>query len=119
LKFRNKRPGPVVIADARLALAPGEVVEVTRVTPQTRAALERGLAEEVPDQTPVGAPEPRRPMVDLPAEYQSLSAADAIEQIGDETDPKKLEALLGAEKRKTVLDALNRRLEEVKTGGTG
>jgi hypothetical protein len=118
VKIKSKRPGPLVIADAKLALAPGEVVEIAQVTPHTQTALERGLVEEVPEDTPVGAPEAPKPAPDVPAEYQKLSAAETIEQIDDETDPKKLEALLGAEKRKTVLDALKRRLQEVKAGGT-
>ena len=118
MKIKSKRPGPLVIADAKLALAPGEVVEVKAVTPQTQTALDRGFIEEVSEDTPVGAPEAPKRTQDVPAEYQKLSAAETIEQIDDESDPKKLEALLGAEKRKTVLDALNRRLQEVKAGGT-
>ena len=118
MKIKSKRRGPLVIADAKLALAPGEVVEIAQVTPQTQTALERGFVEEVGEDTPVGAPKAAQPTPDVPAEYQRLSAAETIEQIGDEADPKKLEALLQTEKRKTVLDALNRRLQEVKGGGT-
>jgi len=117
VKIKSKRPGPLVIADAKLTLAPGEVVEIDHVTPQTQTALERGLVEEVTEDTPVGAPKAPKPAPDVPAEYQNLSAAEAIEQIDDESDPKTLEALLATEKRKTVLDALERRLQEVNAGG--
>jgi hypothetical protein len=107
-----------VIADAKLRLAPGAVVEVKEKTRQVESALERGLVEEVPEETPEGAPPAPEPPAPRPAEYDRLSAAETIEQIDDETDPKKLEALLRTEKRKTVIDALNRRLQEVKAGGT-
>ena len=118
MKIRSKRPGPLVIADAKLTLAPGEVVEVQELTRQTETALGRGFVEEVAEDTAVGAPEAPPPTPGVPAEYQNLSAAELIERIDDETDPKKLEALLQTEKRKTVREALDRRLQEVKAGGT-
>jgi hypothetical protein len=117
VKIKSKRPGPLVIADARLALAPGEVVEIAQVTPQTQRALERGLVEEVAEDTPVGAPEAPKPTPAVPAELQKLSPADLIEQIDHESDPKTLEALLQTEKRKPVAEALKRRLQEVRTSG--
>ena len=117
MKIKSKRPGPLVIADAKLALAPREVVEIAQVTPQTQTALERGLVEEVAEDTPVGPPEAPKRTTDVPAELQKLSTADLIEQIDDESDPKKLEALLQTEKRKPVVEALKRRLREVKTSG--
>ena len=118
MKIRNKCQGPLVIADAKLRLAPGEVVEVATVTPQTQGALERQFVEKVGDDAPIGAPEPTEPTPDQPVEYQRLSAAEAIEYIDDEEDATKLEAILATEKRKTVLDALGRKLDEVKPGGT-
>ena len=84
-------------------LAPGKVVDVKF---DRSGALPFTLLE---------APKAASP---APAEYDRLSVADAIEQIDDETDPKKLEALLKTEKRKTVIGALERRLQEVKAGGT-
>jgi len=118
MKIRSKRPGPLVIADAKLRLRPGEVVEVKVLSPQGEEALSRGFIEQVGEETPVGPPEAPKPASPAPAEYDRLSVADAIEQIDDETDPKKLEGLLKTEKRKNVLDALKRRLQEVKPGGT-
>jgi len=114
MKIRNKLPGPLVIADAKLRLAPGEVVEVGTVTPQTQGALDRGLAAQVDETTPVGAPELPKPAPDQPADYQNLSRADAIEYIDEVDDPAKLEAILASERRKTVREALERRLQEVK-----
>ena len=115
---RNVQPfGNLVIADAKLTLAPGEVVEVKEPTPQTQSALERGFVEEVSEGTPVGAPEAPEPTPAVPASYERLSAAEAIEFIDDEDDPAALQAILGAEKRKTVLEALNRKLEEAGAGG--
>jgi len=118
MKIRSKRPGPLVIADAKLRLRPGEVVEVKALSPQGEGALSRGFIEQVADDTPVGPPDAPKGTPPPPAEYDRLSVAETIEQIGDETDPKKLEALLKTEKRKTVIAALERRLQEVKAGGT-
>ncbi|HRR83273.1 MAG TPA: hypothetical protein P5532_24660 [Planctomycetota bacterium] len=118
MRIRNKRPGPLVIADAKLRLRPGEVARVAAVTPQMQGALRRGLLEEVPENTPLGAPEAPKPAPAPPAEYDRLSVAETIEQVGEETDPKKLEVLLQTEKRKTVIEALKRRLQEVRPGGT-
>jgi len=118
MKIRSKRRGPLVIADAKLRLRPGEVVRVNALTPQMQGALNRGFIEQVADDAPVGAPEAPKAAPPAPAEYDRLSVGDAIEQIGEESDPKKLEALLQTEKRKTVVVAIERRLQEVKAGGT-
>jgi len=117
MKIRSKRPGPLVIADVKLRLRPGEVVEVKALSPQGEGALSRGFIEQVADETPVSVPDAPKGAPPAPAEYDRLSVGDAIEQIDDESDPKKLEALLKTEKRKTVVVAIERRLQEVKPGG--
>ncbi len=116
MKIKNRLPGPLVIADAALRLAPGEVVELATVTPQTQGALDQGLAEQVGDDTPVGSPEAPKPAPELPADYQNLSTAEALEYIDEEDDAGKLEAILAGETRKTVIDALARKLEEMESG---
>jgi hypothetical protein len=116
MKIRSNRPGPLVIADAKLRLAPGEVVEAPMATPQLEAALKRGFVVKVDEETPVGAPEPVEPAPSVPADYERLSAGEAIEYIDDEDDPEKLKGILRAEKRKTVLDALRKKLQEVSGG---
>lgn len=116
MKIRSNRPGPLVIADAKLRLAPGEVVEAPKNTPQLDAALKRGFVEKVEEDTPIGAPQPVQPPPSVPADYERLSAGEAIEYIDDEDDPEKLQGILRAEKRKTVLDALRKKLKEVSAG---
>ena len=116
MKIRNKRPGPLVIADAKIRLAAGEVIEVEQSTRQLESALDRGFVEKVAETTPVGAPEPPEPAPSVPADYERLSASEAIEYIDDEEDVAKLESILKAEKRKTVLGALRKKLEEVSAG---
>ena len=76
-----------------------------------------GHRKRVAEDTAVGAPRAPQPAPDVPAEYQNLSTADFIERIDDESDPKKLEALLQTEKRKPVVAAVKKRLEEVAGGG--
>ena len=118
MKIRNRRPGALVIADANLTLARGEVAEVKEVTRQIESALVRGLIEEVPEETPIGAPGMPEPPIGLPADYERLSIADAIEYIDEESNPMKLRAILHVEARETVAGALKRRLEEIETSGT-
>ena len=116
MKIRNKRPGALLITDAKLKLVRGEVVEVEQSTPQLENALEQGFVEKVPEGTPIGSPEsaPAAPVV--PVDYERLSASEAIEYVDVEDDLEKLKAIQGMEKRKTVRDALRKRLEEVETG---
>ena len=116
MKIRSNRPGPLVIADAKLRLAPGEVVEAAKATPHMDAVLARGFVEKVDEETPLGAPEPPEPVAVVPADYERLSAAEAIEYIDDEDDPEKLKGILRAEKRKTVLESLRKKLQEVSGG---
>ncbi len=116
MKIRNNRRGPLVIADARLRLAPGEVTEVEKASRQMEKALSKGWVEKVDDAAPVGAPKPAQQVPGLPADYQRLSVSEAIEYIDDEQDKAKLKAILGTEKRKTVLEVLRKKLEEVGSG---
>ena len=112
MKIRSKRPGLLVVTDAKLKLRPSEVVEVHDMTPQLTTALERGFVEEVGDDRPVGAPKSEDPAPALPADYERLSASEAIEYIDGEEDQGKLSVIANGEKRKTVLDALRKKLQE-------
>ena len=116
MKVRSKRPGPLVIADAKLRLAPGETAEIENPTRQMERALRRGLIERLPDDARVGALHAKPEAASIPSDYERLSAAEAIEYIDDEDDPEKLKGILRTEKRKTVLDALRKKLQEVSAG---
>jgi hypothetical protein len=54
-KIKNIRPGIVIIADAGLKLAPGEVVEMEKLTPQTSRAIDAGMLATVVPQAEVKA----------------------------------------------------------------
>lgn len=47
IKVKNVRPGVVIIADAKLKLAPGETTEIDVPTKQTQQALAEGLLAKV------------------------------------------------------------------------
>ena len=50
MKVKNVRAGIVIISDAGLKLAPGEVVELDRLTPQVSSAIAAGLLRAVEPQ---------------------------------------------------------------------
>ena len=47
IKVKNVRPGLLLIADARLKLAPGETASVEKLTPQMESCLEGGLLTRI------------------------------------------------------------------------
>jgi len=119
IKLKNVRPGVLIVADAGLRLAPGQVVEVESLTTQ----MERGIAEgrlarvdkaegngAAPPETNGGRAEPDG------ADLSKLPAAEAISRVGSEDDAARLKAHLATEKRRTVIDALKKRLAEVEGG---
>jgi hypothetical protein len=125
-KVKNVRPGILVVADAGLRLNPGAVVEVKALTPQLDTALKKGWLVN----TEAGT---NMPLFDEPEPHESggkdsgqeeeiditrLSAPEAISRVSEEKDADKLKAILATEKRRTVIDALKKRLTEVE-GGAG
>lgn len=118
VKLKNIRPGVLIIADAKLRLDPGETFETDALSPQMESALSAGRLARMD-----GKDDPRKQDKVSPADSQEeelagLTAAEAISRIGTEGDPDKLKAHLAGEKRRTVIDALKKRLTEVE-GGAG
>ena len=118
VKLKNIRPGVLIIADAKLRLDPGQAFETESISPQMESALSAGRlarmdgGEAKPREESTSSAEPRR------EDITDLTAAEAISRIGVEKDPDKLKAHLAGEKRRTVIDALKKRLTEVE-GGAG
>jgi hypothetical protein len=118
VKLKNIRPGVLIIADAKLRLDPGQTFETESISPQMESALSSGRLARMD-----GKDHPLKQNESPASETQDedlagLTAADAIYRIGTEGDPDKLKAHLAGEKRRTVIDALKRRLTEVE-GGAG
>ena len=51
IKVKNIRAGIVIIADAGLKLAPGEVAQMETLTPQTRSAVAGGMLAQLETET--------------------------------------------------------------------
>ena len=51
-KVKNVRAGIVIIADAKIKLAPGESVEIEKPSPQTEQAIADGLLARMDDAPP-------------------------------------------------------------------
>lgn len=118
VKLKNVRPGVLIIADAKLRLAPGREFETETPTPHMERALAAGKLVRVErNEAPRLEPEtaPGLPAAD---DLAGMPAAEAISLVASEADPEKLKAHLAGEKRKSVMEALKKRLVEVE-GGAG
>jgi len=119
-KVKNVRPGVLIIADARMRLEPGEVLEVEFLSTHMEQALSaRHLARiDREDEKPSQQPEKPLRNTDQPtgSDLAKVSASEAISRIGTESDADMLKAHLANEKRRTVIDALKKRLAEVDGG---
>ena len=116
-KLKNVRPGILMIPEAGIRLSPGAVVEVTEITREIEAAIKRGFlvnVDSVKEEAPLpDNQEEDEPESDEDVDITRLSASEAISRVGEEEDVDKLKAVLATEKRRTVIDALKRRLAEV------
>lgn len=118
-KVKNVRPGILIIADAGLRLEPGRVLEVEELTPHMERAISAGLLarqekeEDPPADTTIKTKEEGS---ETELDWSKLPAAEAISRVGDENDTARLKSHLVNEKRRTVIDALKKRLVEVEGG---
>ena len=118
VKLKNIRPGVLIIADAKLRLDPGETFETDALSPQMESALSAGRLARM-DGKDDHRKQDESPTTSIQEEdLSALTATEAISRIGTEGDPDKLKAHLVGEKRRTVIDALKKRLTEVE-GGAG
>jgi predicted AlkP superfamily phosphohydrolase/phosphomutase len=118
LTIKNIRPGILVIPDAGLKLNPGQVVEIEESTRQIEWALKKGylaLIDNHRSDAPNGSQKAFKESdaIDL----GKLTAVEAISRIDAEADPETLKGHLETEKRRTVIDALKSRLEELQGAG--
>ena len=141
IRLKNVRPGVVLIPGHRLRLAPGGTAEIEEMTPEVERALATGVvvrldaaraasgpaAEPPPPFTPTASPsapaaaappaeEPTLPEVAL-QDFARLPQSEAAHRISHEHDAKKLRAILAADRRPRVQDAIRRRLAELEPAG--
>jgi hypothetical protein len=106
VKVKNVRAGILLVSDAGLQLAPGAVAEVTALTPQIERAVTTGHLVLVREEA---MPAPQPAVDDLSA----LQAPEAVARVQAETDVAQLQAWLASEKRRSVITAINARLQEL------
>ena len=114
LTIKNIRPGILVIPDAGLKLKPGQAVDIEKGTRQIESALKKGYLasvdhKETEDQKAAEDHVQEFDAVDL----SKLSATEAISRVNAEADPDTLKGQLETEKRRTVIEALKSRLEDL------
>ena len=116
LKLKNIRPGVLIIADAKLRLDPGQAFETDSISPQMESALSAGRLVRMDGKDDHRKQDESPPTGTQDEDFSGLTAAEAISRIGTEGDPDRLKAHLAGEKRRTVIEALKRRLTEVEGG---
>ena len=111
VQVKNVRAGMLLITDAGLELKPGEVAEAASLTPEMQRAAASGHLVVVRDDTQTINPAPTD---STPQEgLATLQAPDAVARIQAETDVERLKAWLATEKRRSVVAAINARLQEL------
>lgn len=114
LTIKNIRPGILVIPDAGLKLKPGQTVEIEKGTRQIESALKKGYFasgdhKEAEDQKTAENHVQESDAVDL----SKLSASEAISRVNAKADLEMIKGHLETEKRRTVIEALKSRLEDL------
>jgi hypothetical protein len=109
IQVKNVRAGMLLITDAGLELKPGEVTGAASLSPQMQRAVTTGHLVVVGD----GAPVAGSPETNAPENLAALQAPDAVARIQSETDMERLKLWLAAEKRRSVVAAINARLQEL------
>ena len=117
ITIKNIRPGILVIPDAGLRLTPGQRVEIREPTKQIEGLIASGHLARVGDPADSKRPESPEPpaSIDTP-DISKLTAQQAIASVAEMEDPEHIKAAIESEKRRSVLDALMKKREEV-TGG--
>ncbi len=114
LTIKNIRPGILVIPDAGLKLKPGQAVDIEKGTRQIESALKKGYLAAVNHDEPENLKTAEDPAKGSDAvDLSKLSATEAISRVNTEADPDTLKGQLETEKRRTVIDALKSRLEDL------
>lgn len=109
VQVKNVRAGMLLITDAGLELKPGEVAGAASLSPQMQRAVASGhLVVVRDDATAAGASE-----TDTPESLATLQAPDAVARVQAETGAGCLKSWLAAEKRRSVVAAINARLQEL------
>ncbi len=114
LTIKNIRQGILVIPDAGLKLKPGQTVDIEKGTRQIESALKKGYLAAVNPNEPTD----QKDAVDHvngsdTVDLSKLSATEAISRVNAEADPDTLKGHLETEKRRTVIEALKSRLEDL------
>jgi len=111
-KLKNVRPGVLVIADAGLKLTPGQTVETESLTKQMEALVASGHLTRVRAKR---VPPPAAEVPDV-ADLSKMTAPQAIASVNEMDDPQRITAQMGTEKRRSVLDALEKKRKELASG---
>jgi len=112
IKIKNVRAGILIVADAGLELRPGGVAAVEKATPQIERAIATGHLVCIDTPKPLAPPAPA--MEPPPADsLAGLQIAEAIARVNAEQDPERLKAWLHAEKRRSVISAIQNKLAGV------
>ena len=111
VQVKNVRAGMLLITDAGLELKPGEVAGAASLSTEMERAVASGYLVVVQDHAPGVSPtiSDNTP----PEGLAVLQAPDAVARVQSETNVEYLKSWLATEKRRSVVAAINTRLQEL------
>ena len=114
LTIKNIRPGILLIPDAGLKLKHGQTIDIEKGTPQIESALKNGYLASVDHKESEDQKAAEDHVQESnAADLSKLSASEAISRVNAEADPEMIKGHLETEKRRTVIEALKSRLEDL------
>lgn len=117
ITIKNIRPGILMIPDAGLRLTPGQRAEVREPTKQIEGLIASGHLAQIGEPSESKQPESLEiaATVETP-DLSKMTAQQAIASVAEMDDPERIKAAIESEKRRSVLDALMKKREEVGGG---
>jgi hypothetical protein len=117
ITIKNIRPGILLIPDAGLRLTPGQKADVREPTKQIERLIASGHLARIGDAEFQAKPESSEATVPVETlDLSKMTAQQAIASVAEMDDPESIRAAIESEKRRSVLDALMKKREEVGGG---
>jgi len=118
IRIKNVRPGLLFVSDIKLMLRPGQVAEVETPTKSVKRLLASGHLAQIDEAKSVAAEDlnvghPTDHTTDGTCDLSRLSASQAIAKVAEMDDPERIRACIESERRRSVLDALTKKHEEI------
>ena len=118
IRIKNVRPGLLFVSDIKLMLRPGQVAEVETQSKSVQRLLASGHLAQIEEPKSAAAEDlntghPTDHTPDQTCDLSRLSAPQAIAKVAEMDDPERIKACMESERRRSVLEALTKKHEEI------